>query len=126
MPVLDIARPREAAASPGPLARPNLAGLTRAELQAALVESGVADAKKARMRAAQLKFNIYIEGEDPFVDMLDMSSDKDLAEAIGYEPHAAVSRCRSALTVSRNSAATGTSWMRPSGHRPKASAVRRP
>ena len=79
MPVLDLARPRDAAAPAGAAAqagaRPNLAGLTRPALQAALVEAGVADVRKARMRAGQLWRWIHHHGVTDFAPMSDVSKE---------------------------------------------------
>ena len=54
-------------------ARPNLSGLTRAELQAALVEAGAAAPDKARMRASQLWRWIHHHGVTEFAPMSDVS-----------------------------------------------------
>ena len=71
MAVLDLARkPTQADASPA-----NLAGLTRAELAAALVESGAVPADKARMRASQLWRWIHHYGVTDFAAMSDVSKD---------------------------------------------------
>ncbi len=72
--MLDIARPREAPAATVAV-RPNLAGLTRAGLQAALVEAGLADAGKARMRASQLWRWIHHYGVTDFAPMSDVSKE---------------------------------------------------
>ena len=50
-------------------------GLTRAELQEALVASGVADGKKARMRATQLWRWIHHHGVTEFAPMTDVSKE---------------------------------------------------
>ena len=71
MAVLDLARkPTQADASPV-----NLAGLTRVELAAALVESGAVPADKARMRASQLWRWIHHYGVTDFAAMSDVSKD---------------------------------------------------
>ena len=74
MPVLDIARPREAPAPSAP-APVNLSGLTRAALQAALVDAGVCDAKAARMRAGQLWRWIHHHGVTDFAPMSNVSKE---------------------------------------------------
>ncbi len=77
---LDPLRPSAAPAQAH--ARPNLSGLTRAELQAALVEAGVAAPDKARMRATQLWRWIHHHGVTDFAPMSDVSKalKADLAE----------------------------------------------
>ena len=65
--------PPPAAAPPRPAVRPNLSGLTRVELQAALVEAGVAAPDKARMRASQLWRWIHHHGVTDFAPMTDVS-----------------------------------------------------
>jgi 23S rRNA (adenine2503-C2)-methyltransferase len=57
------------------LAGQNLAGMTRAELQAALIEAGVADPAKARMRAGQLWRWMHHYGVTSFDSMSDISKD---------------------------------------------------
>ncbi|HUZ11657.1 MAG TPA: 23S rRNA (adenine(2503)-C(2))-methyltransferase RlmN [Caulobacteraceae bacterium] len=56
-----------------PPARPNLAGMTRDELRAALVAAGVADAGKARMRAGQVWRWIHHYGATDFARMTDIA-----------------------------------------------------
>ena len=70
---LDLAH-RTAGGAP-PASLPNLAGLTRAELQAALVESGAAPPEKAKMRASQLWRWIHHYGVVDFAAMSDISKD---------------------------------------------------
>ena len=60
---------------PAPATARNLAGLTRAELLAALVGSGAVDAGKARMRAAQLWRWIHHYGVTGFDRMSDVSKE---------------------------------------------------
>jgi 23S rRNA (adenine2503-C2)-methyltransferase len=68
---LDLSRPRVAASS----AAPNLGGMTRAEVAAALVESGVVASDKARMRTAQLWRWIHHAGVTDFAGMTNVSRD---------------------------------------------------
>jgi len=70
---LDLAHRTAGGAPPANL--PNLAGLTRAELQAALVESGAAPPEKAKMRASQLWRWIHHYGVVDFAAMSDISKD---------------------------------------------------
>ena len=66
---LDLsARPAEAGLQ-------NLAGLSRAEIAATLAESFGLDAKKARMRAAQIAGWIYHFGKTDFAEMTDITKD---------------------------------------------------
>ncbi len=70
---LDLSR---ASSAPVTQAAPvNLAGLTRAELQAALVDSGVVDPAKARMRANQIWRWIHHYGVTDFDRMSDVAKD---------------------------------------------------
>lgn len=80
-----------------------LTQLTRLELGDSLIldqqfelrlDSGMRgpEAMLMRMRAAQMKFGIEIEDEDEFADVLDMSSDEELVEAIGDEAEASLRR----------------------------------
>ena len=81
---LDLSRPRAVAPSLGPApVRPNLTGMTRAELQATLIESGVVEPAKARMRTAQLWRWIHIDGVTDFSAMTNVSKEMQarLAEA---------------------------------------------
>ena len=81
MPTLTLA-PRSAEIAPPRLGfvRPNLSGLTRAELQAALVESGVVEAGKAKMRAGQLWRWIHNNGVTDFSAMSNVG--KELQQAL--------------------------------------------
>ncbi len=78
---LDPSRPRvappEFVQNPGAqnLAGQNLSGMTRAELAAALVESGVVEPAKARMRTGQLWRWIHLAGVTDFADMTNVSRD---------------------------------------------------
>ena len=58
-----------------PLASPpkNLAGMTRAQLQGALIEASVCAPEKARMRAGQLWRWIHTAGHTDFERMTDLS-----------------------------------------------------
>ena len=58
-----------------PCAPANLSGLTRAELQAALVESGLTPPDKARMRASQLWRWIHHFGVTDFAAMTDVAKE---------------------------------------------------
>jgi 23S rRNA (adenine2503-C2)-methyltransferase len=69
---LDLSRPRPAPATP---ILPNLAGLTRAELAAALAESGVIEPNKVKMRAAQLWRWMHIDGLTDFAGMTNVSKE---------------------------------------------------
>ncbi len=66
------------AATPSP---PNLAGLTRAELQRALVEAGVASTERARMRAGQVWRWIHHYGVTDFARMSDVAKETRAAMA---------------------------------------------
>ena len=105
---LDLSRAKSAAAPA------NLSGLTRPQLAAALVEAGVAEPKKARMRASQLWRWIHHYGVSDFDLMTDIGKDarKALADpccagllplgapmpphaaALGLAPQARVDRWR--------------------------------
>ena len=63
------------------LARPNLTGLSRAELQAALVEAGVAAPEKARMRAGQVWRWVHHYGVTDFAAMTDIAKETRAAMA---------------------------------------------
>ena len=58
-----------------PTGLPNLAGLTRPQLQAALVESGVVEPAKARMRASQIWRWVHNFGVTTFDGMTDIAKD---------------------------------------------------
>ena len=62
-------------AAPAPPAPLNLSGLTRAELQAALVASGLTPPDKARMRASQLWRWIHHFGVTDFAAMTDVAKE---------------------------------------------------
>ena len=68
---LSLERPRLEA----PAALPNLGGMTRAELAAALVDSGVVEPGKAKMRTAQLWRWIHLAGVTDFAGMSNVSKD---------------------------------------------------
>jgi 23S rRNA (adenine2503-C2)-methyltransferase len=76
---LDLSR---APAAPVP-ARPNLSGLTRAELQAALVAAGVVRPEKAKMRTGQVWRWLHHYGVTDFAAMTDVAKETraQLAEA---------------------------------------------
>ncbi|MDB5454232.1 MAG: rlmN, partial [Caulobacteraceae bacterium] len=67
MTTLDLARAKPIAGPP-----PNLAGMTRAQLQAALVEAQVCAPDKARMRTNQLWRWIHHAGHTDFERMSDI------------------------------------------------------
>jgi 23S rRNA (adenine2503-C2)-methyltransferase len=70
---LDLTRVPGAGAAPaGPV---NLAGMTRPELTAALIEAGLADPGKGRMRAAQVWRWMHNSGVTDFSQMTDLSKD---------------------------------------------------
>jgi 23S rRNA (adenine2503-C2)-methyltransferase len=58
-----------------PAGGPNLTGLTRAELQAALVDAGVAAPEKARMRAGQVWRWVHHYGVTDFAAMTDIAKE---------------------------------------------------
>lgn len=62
-------------AAPAPAAPVNLSGLTRAELQAALADSGLTPPEKARMRASQLWRWIHHFGVTDFAAMTDVAKE---------------------------------------------------
>jgi 23S rRNA (adenine2503-C2)-methyltransferase len=74
---LDLKRPTLAEPVSGPLnpGPKNLAGLTRAQLQAALAESGVVEPAKARMRASQIWRWVHHYGVTDFAGMTDIAKD---------------------------------------------------
>jgi 23S rRNA (adenine2503-C2)-methyltransferase len=63
------------ATAPRPAARPNLAGLTREGLKAALVEAGVVAPEKARMRAGQVWRWMHHYGVTDFDRMSDVAKE---------------------------------------------------
>ena len=69
---LDLSHATAAAATP---ARPNLTGLTRQGLAAALVEAGVVKPEKARMRASQVWRWIHHYGLTDFAAMTDIAKE---------------------------------------------------
>ena len=77
---LDLSRaPASAGAS-----RPNLSGLTRGELQAALVEAGVVRPEKARMRSGQVWRWIHHYGVTDFAAMTDVAKETRAALAEAF------------------------------------------
>lgn len=83
---LDLTRRPALAPAPAPaLAGPvNLAGLTRGELQAALVAGGVCPPQKARMRAGQLWRWIHHYGVTDFARMSDVAKETRAALADAF------------------------------------------
>src|SRR6201991_58732 len=77
MQTLDLAH-KPVSAAPGPT---NLAGMTRAELQTALVEHGATPAEKAKMRASQLWRWIHHYGVTDFAAMTDVAKETRAALA---------------------------------------------
>jgi 23S rRNA (adenine2503-C2)-methyltransferase len=75
---LDLSR---APASPAAPAKPNLSGLTRKALAAALVEHGVVPEPKAKMRASQLWRWIHHYGVTDFAAMTDVAKETRAALA---------------------------------------------
>ncbi len=77
---LDLSR---APARPAEPARPNITGMTRDELRAAIIEAGVAPAEKARMRASQVWRWVHHYGVVDFDRMTDVAKETraKLAEA---------------------------------------------
>ena len=73
MPTLDLARPSGTPSLTHVPARLNIGGLTRPELSAALIEAGVADEKKGRMRTAQVWRWVHHAGVTDFAQMTDVS-----------------------------------------------------
>ena len=72
--------PSSLRAAPAPLGPRNLAGLTRIELAAALVESGAVEPAKGKMRASQLWRWMHQAGVTDFAQMTNVS--KDLQQAL--------------------------------------------
>ena len=68
---LDLSRAAPAAAP----TRPNLSGLTRPQLAAALVEAGVVRPEKAKMRASQVWSWIHHYGVTDFAAMSNVAKD---------------------------------------------------
>ncbi|WP_309605069.1 23S rRNA (adenine(2503)-C(2))-methyltransferase RlmN [Phenylobacterium sp.] len=75
---LDLSR---APSPPRAAAKPNLSGLTRAELAAALIAADVVRPEKARMRASQLWRWIHHYGVTDFAQMSDVAKDMRAALA---------------------------------------------
>ena len=69
------------------LVKPNLAGMTRAQLQAALVEADVCPAPKARMRANQMWRWIHHYGVTDFDRMTDVGKEARAALAASFVLH---------------------------------------
>ncbi len=80
-PALTLDLSRRATPNVAAPAMPNLAGLTRAELSAALVQSGAVPHAKAKMRAAQLWRWIHHFGVSDFSAMSDVSKEMRTALA---------------------------------------------
>lgn len=82
---LDLSRVSSDAAPATPVTKPliNLSGLTRPQLVAALVESGVVEHGKAKMRATQIFRWMHHRGVTDFADMSDVAKETRarLAEA---------------------------------------------
>jgi len=88
---LDLSRaPAQPLAQKGPLVPPNLTGLDRRELAAALVDAGVVPEAKAKMRASQLWRWIHHYGVTDFADMTDVAKETRAALAAAFSlarPH---------------------------------------
>ncbi len=69
---LDLSR---APAHPAAPAKPNITGMTRDELRAAIVEAGVAPPEKARMRASQVWRWVHHYGVTDFAAMTDVAKE---------------------------------------------------
>ncbi|MCA6334101.1 MAG: 23S rRNA (adenine(2503)-C(2))-methyltransferase RlmN, partial [Phenylobacterium sp.] len=80
---LDLSRSRDAAASPA--RRPNLTGLTRPALAAALTEAGLVPPEKAKMRASQLWRWMHHYGVTDFARMTDVAKDLRAALAGAFD-----------------------------------------
>jgi 23S rRNA (adenine2503-C2)-methyltransferase len=78
---LDLSRRTAATIATGPV---NLAGLTRPELQAALVAGGICPPEKARMRAGQLWRWIHHYGVTDFARMSDVAKETRAALADAF------------------------------------------
>jgi 23S rRNA (adenine2503-C2)-methyltransferase len=78
---LDLSR---APARPLAAAKPNLSGMTRAELQAALVDAEVVRPDKAKMRASQLWRWIHHYGVTDFAAMTDVAKETRAAVAEAF------------------------------------------
>ena len=77
---LDLSRAASAAAP----TRPNLSGLTRPQLAAALIEAGVVRPDKAKMRATQLWRWIHHYGLTDFDAMTDVAKETRAALAEAF------------------------------------------
>jgi 23S rRNA (adenine2503-C2)-methyltransferase len=88
---LDLSRGAAASAAP---ARPNLSGLSRAQLAQTLVEAGVVRPEKAKMRASQLWRWIHHYGVTDFAAMTDVAKETRaaLAEAFALDRPEVVER----------------------------------
>ena len=80
---LDLSRSRDAAASPA--RRPNLTGLTRPALAAALTEAGLVPPEKAKMRASQLWRWMHHYGVTDFARMTDVAKELRAALAGAFD-----------------------------------------
>jgi 23S rRNA (adenine2503-C2)-methyltransferase len=80
---LDLSRSRDAAASPA--RRPNLTGLTRPALAAALTEAGLVPPGKAKMRATQLWRWMHHYGITDFDRMTDVAKELRAALAGAFD-----------------------------------------
>src|SRR4051812_20057642 len=85
---LDLSRASKA------LVKPNLSGMTRVELRQAIIDAGVADAAKAKMRASQVWGWIHHYGVTDFGLMTNVAKDTQakLAEAFSIDRPQVVER----------------------------------
>ncbi|MBS0296361.1 MAG: 23S rRNA (adenine(2503)-C(2))-methyltransferase RlmN [Proteobacteria bacterium] len=81
---LDLSRAPKTDAAPPPAAKPNLSGLTRDQLRAALVETGVVPEDKARMRASQIWRWIHHHGVTDFAQMTNVAKEAQAALAEAF------------------------------------------
>jgi 23S rRNA (adenine2503-C2)-methyltransferase len=81
---LDLSRSRDAAAA-APARRPNLTGLTRPALVAALEAGGLVQASKAKMRASQLWRWMHHYGVTDFALMTDVAKELRAALSDAYD-----------------------------------------
>jgi 23S rRNA (adenine2503-C2)-methyltransferase len=77
---LDIDRSSERRPPPAAQAKGSLIGLSREELAATLVDSGIVAERQARMRASQLWHWLYVRGVSDFGEMFNIS--KELRSAL--------------------------------------------
>jgi 23S rRNA (adenine2503-C2)-methyltransferase len=77
---LDIDRSSERRPAPAAQAKGSLIGLSREELAATLVDSGIVAERQARMRASQLWHWLYVRGVSDFGEMFNIS--KELRSAL--------------------------------------------